>query len=90
LQPNFKQNRIRDMAKICVITGKGVQRGNHVSHSNIKTKRVFNPNLQTKRFWLEEEQEWITLKLSAKGIKIINRIGVKEALKRSWEKGIIG
>lgn len=77
------------MAKICVITGKGLQRGNHVSHSNIKTKRVFNPNLQVKKFWYAEANTWVTMKVSAHGIRTINKIGLHEALRRSAEKGII-
>ena len=59
--------------KICEITGKVAQVGNNVSHSNKKTKRRFNPNLKTKRFWSEEEGRWITLKVSAAGMKTINK-----------------
>jgi large subunit ribosomal protein L28 len=71
------------MAKVCIITGKKLQRGNHVSHSNIKTKRVFNPNLQKKSFYIPEEDAWVTLKVSAKGIRLINKIGITAALKRA-------
>ena len=53
--------------KVCEITGKGAIVGNNVSHSNHKTKRKFNPNLKTKRFWSEEDGRWITLKVSAAG-----------------------
>lgn len=67
--------------KICEITGKVAQVGNNVSHSNKKTKRRFNPNLKTKRFWLEDEGRWITLKVSARGIKTINKKGLANALK---------
>ncbi len=69
--------------KICEITGKVAQVGNNVSHSNTKTKRRFNPNLRTKRFWLEEEGRWITLKVSAAGIKTINKKGLTCALKEA-------
>lgn len=55
--------------------------GNNVSHSVRRTKRRFNPNLKTKRFWLEDEGRWITLKVSAAGIKTINKKGLKDALK---------
>lgn len=55
--------------------------GNNVAHSNTRTKRRFNPNLKTKRFWLEEEGRWITLKVSAAGIKTINKKGLSAALK---------
>ncbi len=61
--------------------------GNKVSHSNIKTKRRFYPNLQTKRFYIPEEDRWVTLKVSAAGIRTINKKGIIEALKEAKEKG---
>ena len=64
--------------KICEITGKTAQVGNNVSHSNKKSK---NPNLKTKRFWNEEEGRWITLKVTAAGMKTINKKGLSAALK---------
>ena len=67
--------------KVCEITGKSAVIGNNVSHSNRKTKRKFNPNLRTKRFWSEEENRWITLKVSAAGIKTINKKGLTAALR---------
>ena len=67
--------------KICEITGKTAQVGNNVSHSNKKTKRRFNPNLKTERFWNEEEGRWITLKVTAAGMKTINKKGLSAALK---------
>ncbi|MDR2936378.1 MAG: 50S ribosomal protein L28 [Rikenellaceae bacterium] len=67
--------------KVCEITGKGVMTGNNVSHSNTRTKRRFWPNLKTKRYYLEEEGRWITLKLSANGMKTINKKGLSAALK---------
>nr|WP_310746659.1 50S ribosomal protein L28 [uncultured Alistipes sp.] len=67
--------------KICEITGKTAQVGNNVSHSNKKTKRRFNPNLKTKRFWNEEEGRWITLKVTAAGMKTIHKKGLSAALK---------
>lgn len=63
--------------------------GNKVSHSNRKTKRTFEPNLFKKRFYLESEDRWITLKVSAKGIRTINKIGLENAIKRAYEKGYI-
>lgn len=69
--------------KVCEITGKIAQVGNNVSHSNKKTKRRFNPNLRTKRFWSEEESRWITLKVSTAGIKTINKNGLSAALKNA-------
>jgi large subunit ribosomal protein L28 len=67
--------------KVCEITGKTALTGNNVSHSNKKTKRRFNPNLKIKRFWSEEEGRWITLKVSAAGMKNINKWGLDAALK---------
>lgn len=67
--------------KVCEITGKTAMVGNNVSHSNKKTKRLFNPNLRTKRFWSEEEGRWITMKVSAQGMKTINKKGLAKALK---------
>ncbi|MBO5661491.1 MAG: 50S ribosomal protein L28 [Tidjanibacter sp.] len=71
------------MSKICEITGKTAQSGNNVSHSNRRTKRKFNLNLKTKRFWSEEENRWITLKVTAAGIKTINKKGLDVALKEA-------
>ena len=71
------------MSKICEITGKTAQSGNNVSHSNRRTKRKFNLNLKTKRFWCEEENRWITLKVTAAGIKTINKKGLDAALKEA-------
>lgn len=71
------------MSKICEITGKTAQSGNNVSHSNRRTKRKFNLNLKTKRFWSEEENRWITLKVTAAGIKTINKKGLDAALKEA-------
>ena len=67
--------------KVCEITGKVAMVGNNVSHSNIRTKRKFSPNLRTKRFWSEEEGRWITLKVSTAGIKTINKKGLTAALR---------
>ena len=69
--------------RICEITGKVAQVGNNVSHSNRRTKRKFNLNLKTKRFWSEEENRWITLKVTAAGIKTINKKGLDAALKEA-------
>ena len=69
--------------KVCEITGKVAMVGNNVSHSNRKTKRKFSPNLKTKRFWSEEENRWITLKVSTAGMKTINNKGLANALKEA-------
>ncbi|HLF46323.1 MAG TPA: 50S ribosomal protein L28 [Chitinophagaceae bacterium] len=75
------------MARVCQVTGKVPITGNKVSHSNIKTKRRFLPNLQTKRFFLAEEDKWITLKLSAEGIRTINKNGLYTIVKGLRKKG---
>lgn len=77
------------MAKVCQITGKKTIVGNKVSHSNRKTKRTFMPNLHTKRFFIVEEDKWITLKVSTSAIRTINKIGINAALKRGRELGLI-
>lgn len=69
------------MARVCQVTGKVPITGNTVSHSNIKTKRRFLPNLQTKKFYLAEEDKWITLKLSTEGIRTINKRGLYAVVK---------
>jgi len=77
------------MSKICQITGKMSMVGNHVSHSKRRVKRIFEPNLFTKRFYLPEENRWITIKVSAAGMRVINKKGLKAALDEAVEKGII-
>jgi large subunit ribosomal protein L28 len=75
------------MARECQLTGKKVMVGNNVSHSNLKTKRRFYPNLVKKRFYLPEEDRWITLKVSASTLRTINKIGITEAIKRAEAEG---
>ena len=77
------------MAKVCQLTGKRPRVGNNVSHANNKTKRRFNPNLQKKRFYLADEDQWITLKVSTSAIRTINKIGLTAALKKAAQKGIL-
>jgi len=77
------------MSKICQITGKKAMGGNNVSHSLRRTKRQFNVNLFTKKFYYVEEDCWIVLKVSAAGLRIINRIGLDAAIKQAVKKGII-
>jgi large subunit ribosomal protein L28 len=75
------------MARVCQVTGKVPIGGHKVSHSNIKTKRRFLPNLQTKKFYLAEEDKWITLKLSADGIRTINKNGLFTVVKELRAQG---
>lgn len=76
------------MSKICQLTGKRPITGNNVSHSNRKTKRRFIPNIQKKRFFIPETKEWITLKVSAKAIRNIDKLGIYDYLKRLSKEGV--
>ena len=76
------------MARVCQVTGKRPITGNKVSHSNIKTKRRFLPNLQTKKFFLAEEDKWITLKLSSDAIRTINKNGLYSVVKKLRAEGV--
>lgn len=76
------------MARVCDVTGKKPLVGNKVSHSNIKTKKRFLPNLQTKKYFFEEENRWITLKVSGKAIRTINKNGLSQVVKEMRAKGI--
>ena len=69
------------MARVCELTGKRPITGSKVSHSNIRTKRRFLPNLQTKRYFLAEEDKWITMKLSSEAIRTINKNGLYSVVK---------
>lgn len=75
------------MSKICQITGKKAMVGNLVSHSNVKTKRKFNINLFTKRLYWPEEDVWVQLKVSAAGLRTINKLGLDAALRKAVEAG---
>lgn len=77
------------MARVCQITGKRTQVGNNVSHANNKTKRKFYPNLQKKRFFVESTGEWVTLKVSTKAIKTINKNGLEATLRDAYKKGTL-
>jgi large subunit ribosomal protein L28 len=77
------------MSRVCQITGKRTITGNNVAHSNKRTKRKFYPNLFKKRFYLPEENRWVTLRVSAEGMRLINKVGISEALRRAKEKGYI-
>ena len=75
------------MSRVCQVTGKRPRTGNKVSHSNIKTKRRFLPNLQKKRFYLAEEDKWVTLKVSTDAIRTINKKGLFTVVKELRAKG---
>ena len=77
------------MSKTCEITGKKVMFGNNVSKSLNRTKRRFDVNLIKKRFFIPEENKWVTLKVSASALKTINKKGISEVLKESRKQGLI-
>ncbi len=83
--PSEKRNI---MARVCQVTGKRPITGNKVSHSNIKTKRRFLPNLQKKRYYLAEEDKWVTLKLSSEAIRTINKNGLLSVVKEMRANGV--
>jgi large subunit ribosomal protein L28 len=77
------------MAKVCDLTGKKPLTGNYVSHSNRKTKRRFYPNLQTKRFFIPETDEWVTLKVSMSALRTIDKLGIYTYIKKLEKQGEI-
>lgn len=77
------------MSRICEITGKKAMVGNNVSHSVRRTKRKFDVNLFKKNFYLPEEDRWISLKVSAAGLRLINKVGLNAALKTAKTKGYV-
>jgi len=77
------------MSKVCQLTGKSVMVGNNVSHSNRKTKRKFFPNLVSKKFYLPEEDRYITLKISTSALRTINKKGISACVKDAREKGYL-
>ena len=77
------------MSKMCQITGKTAMTGNNVSHSKRRTKRKFNVNLFTKKFFWVEQQMWIRLTISAKGLRTINKLGLNAAMLQAAEKGYL-
>ena len=68
------------MSKVCQVTGKRPMAGNNVSHAHNKTRRRFLPNLHTRRFWVETEKRWIKLRVSRKGLRIIDKLGINHVL----------
>ena len=76
------------MSQICQVTGKRPLVGNNVSHANNKTKRRFMPNLHRRRFWLESEKRWIRLRVSRKGLRIIDRVGIEQVLADIRNRGV--
>jgi large subunit ribosomal protein L28 len=83
----FGQPENAVMARVCQVTGKKPQVGNHVSHANNRTKRRFLPNLQYRRFWLEAEKRWVSLRVSNAGLRLIDKKGIEAVLKDLREQG---
>jgi len=77
------------MSRVCQLTGKSVMVGNNVSHSNRKTKRKFYPNLVSKKFFLPEEDRFVTLKISTSALRTINKKGISACIKEAREKGYL-
>ena len=75
------------MARVCQVTGKAPMVGNNVSHANNKTKRRFLPNLQRRRFWVESENRWISLRLTANALRTIDKNGIDVVLAELRAKG---
>ena len=75
------------MSRVCQVTGKKPVSGNNVSHAHNKTKRRFLPNLHAHRFWVESEQRWVRLRVSTKGMRIIDKLGIENVLKKIRKRG---
>lgn len=75
------------MSRICQVTGKGPMSGNNVSHSHIKSKRRFLPNLHSHRFWVESENRWVKLRVSTKGLRTIDKNGIDAVLADIRDRG---
>jgi large subunit ribosomal protein L28 len=76
------------MSRVCQVTGIHTRTGNSVSHANNKTRRQWKPNLMRKRYFLEEENRWITLRVSAKGIKVIDKRGLAAVVREMRGRGV--
>ena len=76
------------MSRVCMVTGKKPVTGNNVSHANNKTRRRFNPNLHTHRFWVESENRFVKLRLSSKGMRIIDKKGIDAVLSDMRARGV--
>jgi large subunit ribosomal protein L28 len=84
---NFDQSGLT-MSKVCQVTGKRPVTGNNVSHANNKTKRRFLPNLHSQRFWVPGENRWVKLRVSTKGLRIINKKGIETVLSDLRAQGV--
>lgn len=76
------------MSRVCMVTGKKPVTGNNVSHANRKTRRRFSPNLHTHRFWVESEKRFVKLRVSSKGMRIIDKQGIETVLASLRTRGV--
>tara|TARA_B100000405_G_scaffold15380_1_gene12451 strand:- start:36 stop:326 length:291 start_codon:yes stop_codon:yes gene_type:complete len=86
LPSTFNKN-IYSMSRICDVTGRKPMFGNNVSHAHNKTRRRFNLNLQKKRFWVPDENRWVTLTVSTQGLRLIDKIGIRKVLNKMKTEG---
>ncbi len=89
MQLDFLNPNHKEMSKVCQITGKKAIVGNNVSHSKRRTKRKFKANLFDKKFYIADEDKWITLRVSAYGLRIINKKGLKNAMAEAKTSGFL-
>ena len=75
------------MSKVCQVTGKKPLSGNNVSHAKNRTKRTFEPNLHKHKFWIESEKRYVNLKVSAKGMRIIDKKGIEQVIQEIRSRG---
>ena len=75
------------MSRVCQVTGKRPASGNNVSHAHNKTRRRFLPNLHSHRFWVESEKRWVRLRVSTKGMRIIDKLGIEPVLEQIRARG---
>lgn len=76
------------MSRVCQVTGVGPMSGNNVSHAKNRTRRRFLPNLHNHRFWVESEKRWVKLRLSSKGLRLIDKLGIDQVLVDVRARGI--
>jgi large subunit ribosomal protein L28 len=75
------------MARVCDVTGKKTTTGNNVSHAKNRTRRKFLPNLQNRKFWVESENRWVSMKISSAALRTIDKLGIDEVLKKMRADG---
>ncbi len=81
-------SEVKSMSRVCMVTGKAPMVGNNVSHAKNRTKRRFNPNLHTHRFWVESEKRFVTLRLTSKGMRVIDKRGIDAVLSDLRASGV--